>query len=152
MAYLTPAEVTTRLTGSPYQAEWEGLTPEQQTYGLTKATRLVNQLMFQGFKVDFEQPDQFPRYVQYGACLETVETPDDILQGLAIESMYQGANKTQDTVLLQVKNNISEEWEADTKVIYNLSAKEGTQYLSLNMKSIEACELIYPYIAKSGGY
>lgn len=151
MAYLTVTEVTNRLLGSPYQTEWEALSLAQQEYGIKQATRFFNNLMFEGWKVDILQEDLFPRKIQRNACVYEVQINDDLLQGIAIESMYQGANKTQDTILLNAKSSIKEEWEDDTKVIYG-GYTEGTQYLGMNFKSFEACKLIYPYTCKTARY
>ena len=146
--YLTIADVTSRLTGSSYQTGWEALTVDQQNYGINKAQRLFESLNHQGSKYDCNQELMYPRYFEG----YSIPINDDMLQGLAIESYYQGANLNQDSKLLIAAQNILEEWQGDTKAVYGSSAKEESKYLSMKFKSLEACELIYPWLAKTMRY
>ena len=148
MTYLTTKNVSDRLLGSSYSDLWLALTVDQQTYGINQAQRKFEGLNHQGSKYYYDQELMYPRDIQG----YSVEINDDMLQGLAIESYYQGGNVTQDMALIVADQNYKEEWQDDTKVIYASALKSNTKYVSMGFKSIEACELIYPYLAKTSRY
>ena len=146
--YLTISDVASRLTGSSYQTGWEALTVDQQNYGINKAQRLFESLNHQGSKYVYDQELMYPRDIQGFS----VDINDDMLQGLAIESYYQGSNVKRDTELIMADENIIEEWQDDTKVVYASTIRIASKYLFMGFKSLEACELIYPYLAKTSRY
>lgn len=148
MTYLTIQNVSDRLLGSSYSALWLALTDDQKNYGIKQAQRKFEALLHQGSKYDCDQELMYPRNIQG----YLVDINDDMLQGLSIESYYQGGNVSQDLSLISADQNIKEEWQDDTKVIYASAIKTNTKYTTMGFKSIEACELIYPYLAKTSRY
>ena len=148
MTYLQIVDVTSRLLGTQYYDGWLALTVDQQNKGIVRAQRRFEALNHQGVKYDIDQDLMYPRNV----CGFKVEINDDMLEGLAIESYYQGANLNQDSKLQLASQNILEELNDDTKVVYGSSVKEESKYLSMKFKSLEACELIYPWLAKTMRY
>ena len=148
MTYLTIQNVSDRLLGSSYSALWLALTDDQKNFGIKQAQRKFEALKHQGIKYDCDQELMYPRNIQG----YSIDINDDMLQGLAIESYYQGGNVNQDSVLTIANQNIKEETQDDTKVIYGSSLNSNTKYLSMGFKSFETCELIYPYLAKTSRY
>lgn len=148
MTYLTIQNVSDRLLGSSYSALWLALTVDQQNYGIKQAQRKFETLNHQGKKYDSNQELQFPRNIQ--GCQFDIN--DDMLQGLSIESYYHGGNVSQDTVLISADQSLIVELQDDTKVVYANALKSNSKYTVMGFKSIEACELIYPYLAKTSRY
>ena len=148
MTYLQIADVTSRLLGTQYYDNWIALTVDQQNKGIVRAQRRFEALSHQGVKYDIEQDLMYPRNV----CGFKVEINDDMLEGLAIESYYQGSSVKRDTELIMADENIIEEWQDDTKVVYASAIRNASKYLFMGFKSLEACELIYPWLSKTARY
>lgn len=82
-SYLTVAEATTLLDNTFYSAEWAAKSDDDKARSLITATRFINNLPLQGYRVETDQALAFPRVV-HGAT--QTATPDDVLLAVALEA------------------------------------------------------------------
>lgn len=135
-SYLTVAEATTLLDNTFYSAEWAAKSDDDKARSLITATRFVNNLPLQGYRVETDQALAFPRVV-HGAT--QTATPDDVLLAVALEA-------TSNTESLSVTN------EAISSLIFgssqiNFNTKTQSLSSGLGFTNQESYDLLSIYIA-----
>lgn len=135
-SYLTVAEATTLLDDTFYSAEWAAKSDDNKARSLITATRFINNLPLQGYRVATDQALAFPRVV-HGAT--QTATPDDVLLAVALEasSNTEASSPAVETISSMIFGSSQ----------INFNTKTQSLSSSLGFANQEAYNLLDIYIA-----